>query len=77
MCSADAQDKAITKMGMLLEQAEKIYFEAYRLQGWEFVLEEPLWLSWTLERFGTFSLLHRHRVNLTCSRLPLAPVDGT
>ena len=42
----------MTKIGMLLEQAEKVFFEAYRLQGWEFVLEEPLWLSWTLEHFG-------------------------
>jgi hypothetical protein len=42
---------------MLLEQAEKVFFEAYRLQGWEFVLEEPLWLSWTLEHFGKALLL--------------------
>ena len=39
---------------MLVEQAEKIYFEAYRLQGAEWADEEPLWLTWSLLRFGEY-----------------------
>jgi hypothetical protein len=38
-----------------VDQAERIYFEAYRLQGAAWVVEEPLWLSWTLDRFGKSS----------------------
>ncbi|KAK1927716.1 hypothetical protein DB88DRAFT_45337 [Papiliotrema laurentii] len=44
-------EKALAKLVLLLEQAEKVFFDAYRTQGAEFVLQEPLWLSWTLEHF--------------------------
>ena len=48
-------------MSLLIDQAEKIFFEAYRTQGWEFALTEPLWLTWTLERFGELECpLHAH-----------------
>lgn len=36
----------------MIDQAEKIYFEAFTKLGWEFVAEEPLWLTWTLQYFS-------------------------
>lgn len=42
------------KLCGLIEQAEKILFEACRVQGYDFVLSTPLWMSWTLEAFGGF-----------------------
>jgi hypothetical protein len=53
----DHQEKALAKLVLLLEQAEKVFFDAYRTQGAEFVLQEPLWLSWTLEHFGASTYL--------------------
>ena len=49
------QDKALAKLAMLVDQAEKIFFEGYAKQGVEFALSEPLWLTWTLETFGKSS----------------------
>lgn len=40
------------KLCGLIEQAEKILFEAYRVQSADFVLSDPMWTTWTLETFG-------------------------
>jgi len=41
---------------------ELVLFEAHRTKGWQWV-EEPLWTSWSLHRFGT-------GVNLSVLSLP-------
>ena len=46
------------KMVMLVEQAEKVFFEAYRLQGADFAMSEPLWSTWTLGHFGAYLSSH-------------------
>ena len=46
------QVKTLNKLSVLIDQAEKIYFDAYRLQGAQWVDEDPLWLTWTLRHFG-------------------------
>jgi hypothetical protein len=47
------QERLLSKLLILVDQAEKIFFDAYRLQGSDFAMTEPLWLTWTLEHFGT------------------------
>jgi hypothetical protein len=42
----------LAKLAGLIEQAEKVFFDACRTQSWDFVLSDPMWLSWTLENFG-------------------------
>ncbi|RSH92617.1 hypothetical protein EHS25_008062 [Saitozyma podzolica] len=60
--------KALNKLAMLVDQAEKVYFEAYRVQ-WP-GLNEPLWVTWTLERFvdSIPPLLSMHDSHLTTLR---------
>lgn len=48
---------------MLIEHAEKLLFEAYRTMAYDFVFTEPLWLTWTMERFS----------ESTCLCIPLRP----
>ncbi|WRT63964.1 uncharacterized protein IL334_000891 [Kwoniella shivajii] len=51
-------DNYLYKLSALAEQAEKIFFGAYTREGADFVFQEPLWLTWTLERFvNSFSPL--------------------
>ncbi|WVW82088.1 hypothetical protein I302_104093 [Kwoniella bestiolae CBS 10118] len=44
-------DNNLYKLTALADQAEKILFEAYKREGHEFVFVEPLWFTWTLEKF--------------------------
>ncbi|WWC66591.1 uncharacterized protein I206_100494 [Kwoniella pini CBS 10737] len=44
-------DNNLYKLSALAEQAEKIFFGAYSREGTEFVFVEPLWSTWTMERF--------------------------
>ncbi|TXT08668.1 hypothetical protein VHUM_02796 [Vanrija humicola] len=44
-------EKLLSKLAALVEQSEKVFFEACKVQTWDFVLTDPLWLSWTLENF--------------------------
>lgn len=38
-------------MNAIIDSLEGLLFEAHKVKGWQFV-QEPLWLSWSLERFG-------------------------
>jgi hypothetical protein len=31
---------------------EFLLFEAHKIKGWKWVQEEPLWMTWSLEKFG-------------------------
>jgi hypothetical protein len=31
---------------------ESLLFEAHKTKGWKWVQEEPLWVTWPLEKFG-------------------------
>lgn len=43
------------KLNGLADQADRLFFEACKTQKYEFVLTDPLWLSWTFEDFGKLS----------------------
>ena len=66
------------KLSALADQAEKLFFEAYRAQGWEFVLEQPMWFTWSFERFGEstqtipFSVNHPPPSTMSISQLRLS-----
>lgn len=40
-------------MNAAIENMETILFEAHKIKGWQWVHEEPLWVTWSLERFVT------------------------
>lgn len=47
-----SQQKQFDKMVSLVDGMEALLFEAHKAKGWKWVHEEPLWCTWTLEKFG-------------------------
>jgi len=43
-------------MNSVIDNMEAILIEAHKVKGWRFVHEQPLWVTWTLEKFGTTHL---------------------
>jgi len=35
----------------VIENLEAVLFEAHKVKGWQWVHEEPLWVTWPLEKF--------------------------
>ena len=40
-------------MNMLVEQLESLFHDKYKTKGWQNV-QEPLWSTWSLEKFGAY-----------------------
>ncbi|XP_006458272.1 hypothetical protein AGABI2DRAFT_64646 [Agaricus bisporus var. bisporus H97] len=47
--------KQFRKLNSLIESLESILVEAHKAKGWQWVCGEPLWVTWSLERFGMSS----------------------
>lgn len=43
--------KQLHKMNVIIENLEAILFDAHKVRGWQWATEEPLWMTWPLERF--------------------------
>jgi hypothetical protein len=39
-------------MSSLIDALETILVEAHKAKGWQWVHEEPLWITWSLEKIG-------------------------
>jgi hypothetical protein len=39
-------------MNVVIENMEAVLFEAHKVKGWKWATEEPLWVTWPLEKFG-------------------------
>jgi len=50
------QEKQFQKMASIVESLEALLFDAVKAKGWMWVNEEPLWTTWSLERFGMCAL---------------------
>ncbi|EPT05941.1 hypothetical protein FOMPIDRAFT_1110010 [Fomitopsis schrenkii] len=48
----DKLRRQFQRMNAIIDSLEGLLFEAHKVKGWQFV-QEPLWLSWSLERFVT------------------------
>jgi hypothetical protein len=46
------QSKLLRRMSTVLDNMEALMFEAERLKGFQWCHEEPLWVSWPIEKFG-------------------------
>lgn len=44
-------------MGAVVDNLEALYHEAQKTKGPKWCKEEPLWLSWSLEKFGSCFVL--------------------
>jgi hypothetical protein len=49
------QSKLLRRMSTVLDNMETLMFEAERLKGFQWCHEEPLWVSWPIEKFGRLS----------------------
>ncbi|PAV23554.1 hypothetical protein PNOK_0062200 [Pyrrhoderma noxium] len=45
--------KQFSKLNLIMDNFEELVHEAHKLKGWAWVQSEPLWCTWTLERFAT------------------------
>ncbi|GLB35127.1 hypothetical protein LshimejAT787_0206920 [Lyophyllum shimeji] len=43
--------KQFRRMNAAIENLETLLFEAHKTKGWQWAQEEPLWVTWPLERF--------------------------
>ncbi|KAJ8469071.1 hypothetical protein ONZ45_g17017 [Pleurotus djamor] len=46
-------DKIFKRMGAVVDSLESLYFEAVKARGCQWVAREPLWVTWSLEKFVT------------------------
>lgn len=47
-----SQRKAFGRMNSVVSGLESLLFEADKAKGWKWVHDEPLWTTWSLEKFG-------------------------
>lgn len=40
------------RMNTVIDTMESLLIEAQKTKGWRWVDEEPMWLTWSLEKFG-------------------------
>jgi len=45
--------KQFRKLSILVDNIELLVFEAHKAKGWNWVHEEPMWVTWPLEKFAT------------------------
>lgn len=48
------KQKQFRKMAAVVDNLEAVLIEAHNVKGWKWVHEQPLWITWSLEKFGTF-----------------------
>jgi len=41
-----------TEMNIVIDNMESLLYEAHKTKGWKWVQEEPLWVTWPMEKFG-------------------------
>jgi hypothetical protein len=45
--------KQFRRMNAVIDGMEALLIEAHKAKGWHWVSDEPLWVTWSLEKFGT------------------------
>lgn len=46
------KQKQFRRMNTVIDNMEGVLIEAHKVKGWQWVHEEPLWVTWSLEKFG-------------------------
>jgi len=47
------KQKQFRKLCTVVDNLETLVIEAQKTKGWEWVEKEPLWTTWSLNKFGT------------------------
>lgn len=45
-------------MNTIMDSLDEVFFEACKMKGFAWVHEEPLWCTWSLEKFGKSYVLN-------------------
>ncbi|TFK42752.1 hypothetical protein BDQ12DRAFT_732366 [Crucibulum laeve] len=45
--------KQFRRINVTIDNLEAVLVEAHKIKGWKWVYEEPLWVTWSLEKFVT------------------------
>ncbi|KAF8644159.1 hypothetical protein AX16_008686 [Volvariella volvacea WC 439] len=53
--------KQFVKLNAIIDSMEAVLIEAHKMKGWQWVQKEPLWTSWSLEKFGKFSPFQQYK----------------
>ena len=53
LLTTSMQEKLFLKMTKIIRSLEQLLYEVHKTKGWKFI-EEPLWVTWSLEKFGKF-----------------------
>jgi len=65
-------------MSNVMDSLELVLVDAHKVKGWQWVHEEPLWVTWSLEAFGMIpnlfplQLLSSSPTSHPCARNPKA-----
>ncbi len=46
-------------MNTVIDNMEGLVAEAHKNKGWQWVQHEPLWVTWSLNKFGMNSIVER------------------
>jgi hypothetical protein len=46
------QHKQFRKINAVIDNMESLLCEAHKTKGWKWVQEEPLWVTWPMDKFG-------------------------
>lgn len=53
MYSHALQNKQFQKMASIIDNLEATVSEAHKTKGWQWTASQPLWTTWSLEKFGS------------------------
>lgn len=63
------------RMNAVIDTMESLLIEAQKAKGWRWVDEEPMWLTWSLEKFGKgkalscFRIFNHHISHFLCRNI--------
>ena len=50
------QRKQFARMNSVVDNLEAVLIDATKVKGWKWAQQEPLWVTWSLEKFGEYFL---------------------
>lgn len=54
------QQKQFRRLNTVVENLETLLFDAHKTKGWQWVHQEPMWVTWPMEKFGAPSVIYKY-----------------
>ena len=62
-------------MSNIVDNLETVLIEAHKVKGWPWVHQEPLWVTWPLEKFGGH-LIFVHTILACSNHVPVTQIPA-